>query len=85
MKKEYRYQFVSRGRAVFRYDNAPHHTQIATFPHHKHAGTKILSAAEPEFSQVLDEAVALVVEETDQSVPIRDAGKKRRRRTPKKS
>lgn len=85
VKKEYRYQFVRRGTAVFRYDNAPHHPQIETFPHHKHVGAKILPVAEPEFSQALDEAVALTMEEAES---IRDAGRKagkKRRRTPRKS
>jgi hypothetical protein len=26
------------GRCVFRYDNAPHHRHLETFPHHKHVG-----------------------------------------------
>lgn len=81
VKKEYRYQFVRRDKAVFRYDNALHHKHITTHPHHKHVGAKILPAVEPEFSQVLDEAVALI-EET--SAPG-SAGKKRRQRIPRKS
>jgi len=89
VKKEYRYQFVSRGTAVFRYDNAPHHPNLATFPHHKHVGTKILPADEPEFDQALDEALTLVIEETNQSESVGDAGRKagkqRRRRTPRKT
>jgi hypothetical protein len=64
VKQEYRYQFVRNEEAVFRYDNAPHHTHISTHPHHKHVGAKILPALEPEFSHVLDEAVALFVEDT---------------------
>jgi len=88
VKKEYRYQFVSRGKAAFRYDNAPHHPSIATFPHHKHVGTKILPANEPDFSEVLDEAAALVNKETNQSESIRATDRnvgKKRRRTPRKS
>jgi hypothetical protein len=88
VKKEYRYQFVSRGVAVFRYDNAPHHRNVMTFPHHKHAGAKILPANEPDFRRVLDEAVALLNKETNQSDSIKDAGRimgKKRRRTPRKS
>ena len=87
MKKEYRYQFVRRGAAVFRYDNAPHHSQLTTFPHHKHVGTRILSAAEPAFRRVLDEAIALVTE-TNQFESIGDAGKKtgkKRRQASRKS
>ncbi len=79
-KQEYRYQFVQGGVAVFRYDNAPHHEHVSTHPHHKHVGAKILPAIEPEFGQVLNEAVALLSEGTDART-----GKKRRQREPKKS
>ncbi len=82
VKKEYRYQFVRGDTAIFRYDNAPHHHHISTHPYHKHVGTKILPAMEPAFSQVLDEAVAMLIEETSHTSP---AGKKRRQRKPRKS
>jgi len=26
---------------VLRYDNAPHHKELPTFPHHKHEGDKV--------------------------------------------
>lgn len=81
-KQEYRYQFVQDGVAVFRYDNAPHHEHIATHPHHKHAGAKILPALEPELRQVLDEAVALLSGEIGNAG---QSGKKRRQRRPRKS
>lgn len=81
-KQEYRYQFVQSGVAVFRYDNAAHHKHIATHPHHKHVGAEILPAFEPEFRQVLDEALALLSMETDDAG---QAGKKRRPRRPKKT
>ncbi|MBD3308203.1 hypothetical protein GF339_17285 [candidate division KSB3 bacterium] len=36
-KIKYRYQYMdSYQELVFRYDNAPHHQQLKTFPHHKH-------------------------------------------------
>lgn len=76
VKSKYRYQFVRNEVAIFRYDNAPHHEHIATHPHHKHAGAKIISAIEPEFGHVLDEAMALLHEDADQPGL---AGKKRRR------
>jgi hypothetical protein len=82
VKQEYRYQFVRNEEAVFRYDNAPHHTHISTHPHHKHVGAKILPALEPEFSQVLNEAVALLIEDTGH---VKRSGRKRRQRTSKKS
>jgi hypothetical protein len=88
VKKEYRYHLVSDGAPVFRYDNAPHHPQVTTFPHHKHVGAKILSSVEPDFSQVLDEAVAFITEVVNQSESINGSNKKadkKRRRTSRKS
>ena len=34
----YAYTFMQNGIQAFRYDNAPHHHDILTFPHHKHGG-----------------------------------------------
>ena len=34
----YAYTYLKEGRRIFRYDNAPHHPEIVTFPHHKHIG-----------------------------------------------
>jgi len=37
VRTRYVYQYHDeQGRLRFRYDNAPHHPQIATHPHHKH-------------------------------------------------
>jgi hypothetical protein len=42
---------------VFRYDNAPHHPEIITFPHHKHIGSadRLAPADQPSLSQILIE------------------------------
>jgi len=88
VKKEYRYHLVSGGATVFRYDNAPHHPQISTFPHHKHVGAKILPAVEPDFSRVLDEAVAFITEVVSQLESVKGTSKKadkKRRRISRKS
>ena len=37
----YAYTYLQGGQRVFRYDNAPHHPEIITFPHHRHPGRKI--------------------------------------------
>lgn len=34
------YWLDSQDRLKVGWDNAPHHTQLATFPHHKHIGTQ---------------------------------------------
>ncbi len=40
---------------VFRYDNAPHHPEIATHPHHKHMGRKVEATHPPHLGAVLRE------------------------------
>jgi hypothetical protein len=52
----YKYHYQnSEDRLIFRYDNAPHHVDVKTFPHHKHDGTKIVEATPVDLSQVLQE------------------------------
>jgi hypothetical protein len=63
IKRVYRYQYVRAEKAIFRYDNAPHHPDLLNFPHHKHVGRKKFSATEPTLSQVLDEVSVFLLEE----------------------
>ena len=40
----YRYHWqASAGNVILRYDNAPHHPELETFPHHKHLGSRLLA------------------------------------------
>ncbi len=51
----YHYQ-DSGGKLIFRYDNAAHHMQVNTFPHHKHVGKESLITAQvPGLEAVLSE------------------------------
>jgi hypothetical protein len=50
----YHYQDPSAG-LVFRYDNTPHHPEIATHPDHKHSGEQILASVHPSIKQLLEE------------------------------
>lgn len=54
---KYSYQYQRKnGDLVFRYDMAPHHREIGTFPYHKHTGSNmVIEAPCPTLSQVLDE------------------------------
>lgn len=55
-KVKYRYHYMTEaGQLLFRYDNAPHYPQIATFPHHKHAGQEshVIAATETGLEHVL--------------------------------
>lgn len=62
VKIHYAYTYIRANKRVFRYDNAPHHPQIATHPHHKHIGPddKVVASPEPTFSQVLDEVEEVI-------------------------
>jgi len=60
VRVSYAYTYLREGRRVFRYDNAPHHPEILTFPHHKHIGhqDRLAPADQPSLSQVLSEVAA---------------------------
>lgn len=37
IRPKYRFHFMdSADKMIFRYDNAPHHPKVTTYPHHKH-------------------------------------------------
>ncbi|WP_442875406.1 toxin-antitoxin system TumE family protein [Desulfobacula sp.] len=41
---------------IFKYDMAPHHQEVKTFPHHKHIhSNNVIEASIPAFAQVLNE------------------------------
>ncbi len=54
LRYAYHYQKVD-AQLIFRYDNAPHHPTIPTYPHHKHRGVKVEAALAPDLSEVLNE------------------------------
>ncbi len=58
----YAYTYLREGKRVFRYDNAPHHPEIATHPHHKHVGARdrLAPADQPTLKQILDEVEGLL-------------------------
>ena len=54
-KYSYHYQDANC-QLIFRYDMAPHHQELATFPHHKHVGaTAVKEAIAPTLETVLRE------------------------------
>ncbi len=55
-KIKYKYHFMDNEKQlIFRYDNAKHHTEIATYPHHKHTSKEIKESNEPELIDILIE------------------------------
>lgn len=54
-KYSYHYQDAD-DKLIFRYDMAPHHQEIGTFPHHKHsAGEVAVESTAPSLADVLEE------------------------------
>ncbi len=53
-KVSYRYHYqCADGTLVFRYDNAPHHPEISTYPDHIHIKGRVEAAEPPDLSDVL--------------------------------
>lgn len=61
-REKYRYHFMdASGQILFRYDDAPHHSEVATFPHHKHLPTGVTDSPALGFAEVLAEVEAHVL------------------------
>ena len=60
VRVSYAYTYLREGRRMFRYDNAPHHPEIITYPHHKHIGPqdRLAPTDQPSLSQVMAEVTA---------------------------
>jgi hypothetical protein len=58
--EKYRYHYMdTKGQTVFRYDNAPHHRNIKTFPDHKHVSDSGVQASKrPPLEELLEEISA---------------------------
>lgn len=60
---KYRLHYMNRnGQILFRYDNAPHHPEITSHPHHKHISNKVIQTTEPSLKDVLKEISAIMIE-----------------------
>lgn len=60
---KYRYQYMDPdNKPVFRYDNAPHHKEIRSFPMHKHLGDKVVESNLPDIKELLGEISALITQ-----------------------
>ena len=57
VRVHYAYTYLRQGQRVFRYDNAPHHPEVPTHPHHKHIGPQdaLAPSPQPTLGQVLAE------------------------------
>jgi hypothetical protein len=54
VKTDYAYHYQrADGTLVFRYDNAPHHPEVSTFPDHIHIEGSVEAVEPPDLSEVL--------------------------------
>jgi len=59
---KYRLHYMnSAGQMLFRYDNAPHHPEIGTHPHHKHMPGQIIPSSMPSLQDILNEISAVII------------------------
>ena len=53
-KIDYSYHWQDKNKwLIKRWDNAPHHSEIETYPHHLHDGEEIKPSTEPNFVEIL--------------------------------
>jgi len=57
----YSFQWQKDGNLITRWDNAPHHKDIETFPHHKHVGSK--DNVQPSGEISLEDVLGVIEEE----------------------
>ena len=63
-RPKYRFNLSDgKGNMIFRYDNAAHHRDIFTFPHHKHIGGEVKSSKEMNLPEVLSEIESMILNE----------------------
>jgi len=54
-KIDYSYHWQNKDKTLIqRWDNAPHHMEIETFPHHLHNGENIMPSNEPTFIEIIN-------------------------------
>lgn len=55
-REDYRYHYqTAEAELIWRWDNAPHHPEIETFPHHVHVGDEVRESKPVDLEEVLGE------------------------------
>ena len=61
---KYRYHYMdAESNLIFRYDNVPHHPEIATFPDHKHYPDTVVESESVDLRQAMEEIISIIVDE----------------------
>jgi hypothetical protein len=58
--QRYAYHVSNGSQLVIRWDNAPHHRQISTFPNHKHFKDAILESRKVTIGEILEELEKMI-------------------------
>jgi len=58
--RKYAYTLLVKSEVVLRYDNAPHHRELPTFPNHKHVRGKVRPLFNPSIETFVREAMKLI-------------------------
>ena len=65
-RREYRFHFMDRHhRLICRWDSAPHHRELKTFPHHMHTSTGVAESREVTLIEILETVTASIIEALD--------------------
>lgn len=63
-RDKYKYHLMDGDNSlIFRYDNAPHHNNISSYPHHKHLPHEIVSSKPMDFSELIEEIEQVILNE----------------------
>jgi len=63
----YGYQLLLGNKPLLRYDNAPHHPEVETHPHHKHVGNRVEPLHDHSLEAFLEEARQLLEQQSQGS------------------
>ncbi len=60
-KVKYRYHYMNKEKIIiFRYDNATHHKNIKTYPHHKHLKDSVIESYEMNLFDILLDIASMI-------------------------
>jgi len=60
---KYSYTLISDSEVLLRYDNAPHHSYIRTYPHHKHVNGRVAPLEDSSIESFLREVLDIISKE----------------------
>jgi hypothetical protein len=62
--QRYAYHISKGPKLIIRWDNAPHHRQVKTFPHHKHVKEEIIESKEMSIEDIIIELEKMIQRES---------------------